>query len=256
MFRDLSQQNPRISQKPKNLKEIDLSAMPRQSFSESALKQHGTVYYAPGSEKGFLHEEVNLWVEYLKKKRVAQEIGEADLSEDAQQIAKALQAVDAAKLKTPWNILYASYDPERVFSRLLIEHSDLFDSFVKMPDRGFYHFPYSYKPVNVARTHVKNENFNPDFFIRLRDSQKVLVVEIKGEEDRDTNQNKAKFRDGKRHFTTLNQKLDDAGKPWRYYFYFISPDDFTKFFEAVKEGPAKLKIWVSSLMQELEAKQD
>lgn len=256
MFRDLNQQNPRISQKPKNLKEIDLSVMPRQSFSESALKQHGTVYYAPGSEKGFLHEEANLWADYLKKKRAAQEIGEADLSEDARQIAKALQPVDAAKLKTPWNILYASYDPERVFSRLLIEHSDLFDSFVKMPDKGFYYFPYSYKPMNAARTHVKNENFNPDFFIRLRDSQKVLVVEIKGEEDRDTNQNKAKFRDGKRHFTTLNQKLDDAGKPWRYYFYFISPDDFTKFFEAVKEGPAKLKIWVSSLMQELEAKQD
>lgn len=256
MFRDLNQQNPRISQKPKNLKEIDLSAMPRQSFSESALKQHGTIYYAPGSEKGFLHEEANLWADYLKKKRVAQEIGEDDLSEDAQQIAKRLQPVDAVKLKTPWNILYASYDPERVFSHLLIEHSDLFDSFVKMPDKGFYYFPYSYKPLNAARTHVKNENFNPDFFIRLKDSQKVLVVEIKGEEDRDTNQNKAKFRDGKRHFTTLNQKLDDAGKPWQYYFYFISPDDFTKFFEVVKEGPAKLEIWVSSLMQELEAKQD
>ena len=256
MFRDLNQQNPRISQKPKNLKEIDLSAMPRQSFSESALKQHGTIYYAPGSEKGFLHEEANLWADYLKKKRVAQEIGEDDLSEDAQQIAKRLQPVDAIKLKTPWNILYASYDPERVFSHLLIEHSDLFDSFVKMPDKGFYYFPYSYKPLNAARTHVKNENFNPDFFIRLKDSQKVLVVEIKGEEDRDTNQNKAKFRDGKRHFTTLNQKLDDAGKPWQYYFYFISPDDFTKFFEVVKEGPAKLEIWVSSLMQELEAKQD
>ena len=256
MFRDLNQQNPRISQKPKNLKEIDLSAMPRQSFSESALKQHGTIYYAPGSEKGFLHEEANLWADYLKKKRVAQEIGEDDLSEDAQQIAKRLQPVDAVKLKTPWNILYASYDPERVFSHLLIEHSDLFDSFVKMPDKGFYYFPYSYKPLNAARTHVKNENFNPDFFIRLKDSQKVLVVEIKGEEDRDTNQNKAKFRDGKRHFATLNQKLDDAGKPWQYYFYFISPDDFTKFFEVVKEGPAKLEIWVSSLMQELETKQN
>jgi type III restriction enzyme len=256
MFRDLNQQNPRISQRAKNLKEIDLAdpkQMPRQVFSESALKQHGTVYYAPGSEKGFTHEEANLWVDYLKKKKVAQEVGEADLSEDARQIAKALEPVDAAKLKTPWNIHYASYEPERVFSRWLIEHADLFDSFVKMPDRGVYSFPYSYKPANAARTHLNNENFNPDFFIRLRDSYNVLVVEIKGEEDRDKNRSAAKFRDGKRHFETLNEKLSAAGKQWKYYFFFLSPEDFTKFFEAVKEGSDRLKNWTSSLMQELKA---
>lgn len=253
MFRDLNQQNPRISQKPKNLKEIDLSKMPRQVFSESALKQHGTIYYSPGSEKGFTLEEANLWTDYLKKKKVAQEIGEADLSEDARDIAKALEPVDAAKLKTPWNIHYASYEPERVFSRWLIEHADLFESFVKMPDRGVYSFPYSYKPASTARTHVKNENFNPDFFILLRDSHNVLVVEIKGEEDRDKNRSAAKFRDGKRHFAMLNQKLVDAGKPWTYYFYFLSPEDFTKFFDAVKEGSTKLSTWTSSLMQDLGA---
>ena len=253
MFRELNQQNPRISQKPKNLIEIDLSIIPRQSFSESALKQHGTVYYAPGSEKGFTFEEAKLWADYLKKKKFSQEFGEADLSDDARQIAKALVLVDAAKLKTPWNVLYASYEPERFFSRLLIEHADLFDSFVKMPDRGVYSFPYSYKPANAARTHVKNENFNPDYFIRLRDSNNVLVVEIKGEEDRDKNRSTAKFRDGKRHFATLNQELADANKPWRYYFYFLSPEDFTKFFEVVKEDPSKLKTWISSLMQDLGA---
>lgn len=255
MFRDLNQQNPRSSQRAKNLREIDLSdpkQMPRQGFSESELKQHGTIYYAPGSEKGFAHEEVNLWADYLKKKKAYQDVGEADLSEDARQIAKALVPVDTAKLKTPWNIHYASYEPERLFSRWLIEHAGLFESFVKMPDRGVYFFPYSYKPANAARTHVKNENFNPDFFIRLRDSHDILVVEIKGEEDRDKNRSAAKFRDGKRHFATLNQKLADANKPWKYHFYFLAPDDFTRFFEAVKEGPDRLKQWSSSLMQKLE----
>jgi len=255
LFRDLNQQNPRISQRAKNLIEIDLadpSQMPRQVFSESALKQHGTIYYAPNSENGFTFEEGKLWTDYLKKKNIAQELEESNLSEDARQIANALQPVDAAKLKTPWNILYASYDPERVFSHLLIEHANLFESFVKMPDRGVYSFPYSYKPANVARTHVKNENFNPDYFIRLADSNNVLVVEIKGEEDRDKNRSAAKFRDGKRHFATLNQKLGDSNEPWRYYFYFLSPEDFTKFFEMIKSDPVKLKPWNSSLMQELE----
>jgi type III restriction enzyme len=241
------------------LREIDLAdpkQMPRQVFSESQLKQHGTVYYAPGSERGFVHEEANLWADYLKKEKVAEEIGEGDLSEDAVQIAKALELVDAAKLKTPWNIHYASYEPERVFSRWLIEHADLFESFIKMPDRGVYSFPYSYKPAKAARTHVKNENFNPDFFIRLRDSHDVLAVEIKGDEDRDMNRNSAKLREGKRHFDTLNEKLTAAGKPWKYYFYFLSPEDYTRFFEAVKDGPRTLRNWTSSLMQELEADAD
>jgi type III restriction enzyme len=223
MFRSTNQTNPRVSQKPKNLVEIDLSQMPRQTFSESALKSHGTVYYGEGSENGFSHEESSLWADYLKKKKVAQELGEEDLNEDVKQIIKALVPVAAANLKTPCNILYASYKPEGRFSLWLIEHSDLFQSFVKMPDKGFYSFPYSFKPALSARTHVKNENFNPDYFVRLRDSHDILVIEIKGDEDRDSGRSAAKFRDGKRHFETLNEKLADAGKPWRYHFYFVSP---------------------------------
>ena len=83
---------------------------------------------------------------------------------------------------------------------------------------------------------MKNENFNPDFFIRLTESYNILVVEIKGEENRDENRSAAKYRDGKRHFKILNQKLTDDNKPWRYYFYFLSSDDFTKFFETIKQG--------------------
>lgn len=252
MFRELNQQNPRISQKPKILIPVNLAAMPRQTFSESALKQHGTVYYAPGSADGFTHDEANLWADYLKKKQLSAQVGDADLSEDARQIAKALEPVDAAALKTPWNILYASYDPERIFTRWLIEHADLFDSFVKMPDRGVYSFPYSYKPAGVARTHVRHDNFNPDFFIRLAGSHNILVVEIKGEEDRDKNRSAAKFRDGKRHFDMLNYHLALAGEQWKYYFYFISPQDFTKFFEAAEGSIANLKNWTSSLMQALQ----
>lgn len=251
MFRDLNQQNPRISQKPKILIPVNLAAMPRQSFSESALKAHGTVYYAPGSSDGFARDEANLWADYLKKKQTAAQVGEENLSEDARQIAKSLEPVDAAALKTPWNILYASYEPERVFVRWLIQHADLFDSFVKMPDRGLYSFPYSYKPAGAARTHVRHDNFNPDFFIRLAGSHNILVVEIKGEEDRDRNRSAAKFRDGKRHFDMLNYNLALAGEPWKYYFYFISPSDFTRFFEAAEGDLAKLKTWTSSLMQSL-----
>ena len=255
MFRELNQQNPRISQKPKILIPVNLASMPRQTFSESALKEHGTVYYASGSADGFTHDEANLWADYLKKKQAVAQVGEENLSEDTRQIAKSLEPVDAAALRTPWNILYASYEPERIFARWLIQHADLFDSFVKMPDRGLYSFPYSYKPAGGARTHVRHDNFNPDFFIRLANSHDILVVEIKGEEDRDRNRSAAKFRDGKRHFDMLNYHLALVGEPWKYHFYFVSPQDFTKFFEAAEAGLAQLKNWTSSLMQALQAPQ-
>jgi len=110
---------------------------------------------------------------------------------------------------------------------------------------------YSYKPAHAARTHVRNGNFNPDFFLRLRESHGILVVEIKGEEDRDKNRSAAKFRDGKRHCATLNKKLAEAAEPRRYHFLFLSPNDFTKFFEEVANS--SVKGWKSGLMQELGA---
>ena len=69
--------------------------------------------------------------------------------------------------RLPWNVHYVSHEPERKFSDLLFENADLFDAFVKMPNMGGYAFPYSYKPAKAAKTHVANENFNPDFFIKL-----------------------------------------------------------------------------------------
>ena len=93
-----------------------------------------------------------------------------------------------------------------------------------------------------------NENFNPDFFLRLKDSHDVLVVEIKQDGD-DNNRNKAKFRDANAHFKRLNEVLTEAAKPWRYHFYFLSPEDYTMFFDRIQDG--KYNGWRSGLMREL-----
>jgi hypothetical protein len=71
---------------------------------------------------------------------------------------------------------------------------------------GAYAFPYSFKPAEAARTHVANEHFNPDCFIKLSARYDILVVEVKAEGD-DSNRNRAKCRDGLKHFETLNQRL-------------------------------------------------
>ena len=65
----------------------------------------------------------------------------------------------------------------------------------------------------------------------------------------DSNRNKAKYRDGQKHFETLNTRLAEIKEPWRYHFYFLSPDDYTSFFEQVR---SKTYIgWKSGLMQTL-----
>jgi type III restriction enzyme len=65
----------------------------------------------------------------------------------------------------------------------------------------------------------------------------------------DSNRNRAKCRDGLRHFETLNARLTEAAEPWRYHFYFLSPDDFTQFFAAVRRR--QYAGWRSGLMQDL-----
>ena len=77
-----------------------------------------------------------------------------------------------------------------------------------------------------------------------------MVVEIKAEGD-DSNRNRAKCRDGLKHFETLNGRLKASGEPWRYHFYFLSPEDYTSFFEHVRNE--SYAGWRSGLMQELDA---
>jgi type III restriction enzyme len=99
-----------------------------------------------------------------------------------------------------------------------------------------------------ATTHAKTENFNPDFILKLAGRDIVLVVEIKSDGD-DDNRNKAKLREAKEHFKRLNERLEAAGRTWRYHFYFLSPHDYGTFFSAI--GKDRLEF-VSSLMTDLQ----
>jgi len=246
MFRGLDKEHPRMSQTAKEIVAVDLTSVPRQSFSESSLKEHGSLYAVEGDSNAFGGHETFLWEQYSKWKKLAA-IDESALSEDVRLISQRINSVGSDQFKSPWNIHYASHGPERKFSDLLFENSALFDSFVKMPDTGGYAFPYSYKPAKAAKTHVANENFNPDFFIKVGESNDILVVEIKADGD-DSNRNRAKYRDGLKHFLTLNERLKEAGEKWKYHFYFLSPDDYTKFFEQIRHK--KYAGWKSGLMQQ------
>lgn len=248
MFRGVDQQSPRFSQKAGDLVPVDIEAVPAQSFSESALKSHGNVWYAREAPPAFAGPELELWKQYQSFVKQYGEYGD-QANEQAQAIAPRIHQVDLQRFKTPWTMHYASHEPERLFSALLFDHADLFDAFVKMPDRGAYSFPYSYKPSKTGKTHTANENFNPDYFLKVAKATDILVVEIKQDDD-DSNRNRAKYRDGLRHFDALNKRLAEAGQAWRYYFKFLSPEDYTAFLACVTHGD--YRNWKSSLMTALD----
>jgi type III restriction enzyme len=213
------------------------------------LKEHGTLWTVQDDPSPFSGQEVHLWEQYLRFCKQFAEWRE-EASDPAKAIGARIQRVDLDKFKMPWNVHYASHEPERKFSDLLFENAHLFDAFAKMPNTGGYAFPYSYKPAKAAKTHVTNENFNPDFFVKLIAGNDILAVEVKAEGD-DSNRNRAKCRDGLKHFETLNERLTEAGEPWLYHFYFLSPEDYTSFFEQVRNK--SYAGWRSGLMQELDA---
>ena len=253
MFRELDKEVPRMKMKPDSLYPIYMEKMSPQSFSESSIKEKSYVYYTKDSINSLSAEQKTLFGEFLEDKanynQVREKVVKYGGNEDEIRFLKEnlLEKADN-EFKTPLNMLFVSYDPEHRFTNSLFNNIDLFASIFKSPDKGFYWFPYSYKPGEKGRTHSKHENFNPDFFVKLKDKNEILVVEIK--EDGDTKQrNKAKYRDGKAHFDSLNNKLKEKGIDWEYHFYFLSPEDRTEFFQAIRDG--RYRDWKSGLMQEL-----
>jgi type III restriction enzyme len=247
LFRELNVEHPRLSQVADSLVSVDLSTTPRQSFSENLLKEHGTLYTVDGDTLPFTGDEKVLWERYQKLLGMWQQY-ESDASDDAKAIGPRLQVVPQERFKTPWNAHFVTHEPERQFSDLLFVNVERFDGVVKIPNVGVYSFPYSYKPMGKGRSHVTNDRFNPDFFLKVAGKNEVIVVEIKSDGD-DAYRNRAKCRDGLKHFAELNEALVRAGETWRYTFLFLSPSDFPEFFDAVRSGT--YTSWQSGLMLKL-----
>ncbi|WP_100628020.1 DEAD/DEAH box helicase [Algoriphagus formosus] len=258
MFREAGKQVVRLILKAHNTSEIKLKNLPTQTFSESSIKRNGYLFYSKEGLNALKKEEYAILKDYLEDKDKIQTGGLSVVKEVAEKYGGNLQEVDFLdqnliqvddeNLKTIHNLVYVSFDPERQFLKALQANIDLIDSFLKSPDKGFYSFPYSYKPAETGSSHVKRENFNPDFFLKLKGKNEMLVVEIKADGDSHP-KNRAKYRDAQEHFKVLNEKLQEKGVKWTYHFYFLSPDNYTDFFQSIRNG--KL-YWKSELMQILD----
>jgi type III restriction enzyme len=267
VFRETGKEAPRVSNVADALFEISPDHFPKLSFCEDSLKRNGFLFYTDKTEGFYKDEEKTLFktytgldkqIEELKKELIkpgsdailiSQKITE--LATLQGELSQHLQKVDEAKFKSALNALYVSYTPEIEFAKTLFLNTEVVDAFLKSADKGFYGFPYSYKPETKAKTHVKNETFNPDFFLKVIATNDIIVIETKKKDD-DSNKNRAKYRDGKIHFDNLNKKLEEQKLKERYYFKFLSDDgsDIADFFKSIKDG--KYKIWKSTLMNQLE----
>ncbi|HEV7331887.1 MAG TPA: DEAD/DEAH box helicase family protein [Flavisolibacter sp.] len=268
LFRELGKAVPRVSNKPDALIEIKLEKFNRQSFSEESLKAHGLFIYTENTGSTYTGEEKQTFsrftstdeeIEKVKKQIIEpgadiQELASklSDLDKLKSSLSECIVKKEQDKLKTPFNAIYVSYSPEKEFIKALLINIDLFDAFIKNADNGFYHFPYSFKPEGRSKTHVKHLQFNPDFFLKLKGVDDIIVIETKKADD-DSQKNKAKQRDALEHFKQLNAALEKKGIKQRYYFKFLSDDgnDIVQFFNTVKDKT--YKSWKSGLMLQLQA---
>lgn len=157
---------------------------------------------------------------------------------------KACNEINFFDFKTPLNLVISTRDPEYKFIKKYLtdnKNAQKIEAWIKSRDMGFYSIEYSYK----MNSHTKIANFNPDFIIKLKSDEDIYVVtEIKDNKD-DSTENKGKNRAAREHFKLLNEKLEASGIKEKYFFHFLSPNDYEIFFEYLRND--KLDTFVSEL---------
>lgn len=178
--------------------------------------------------------------------------------QDAAALHKALE-IDVAtnivevpntfSFKSPTNVVLTSHAPERRFVSKLLHHSNVpaIQAWVKAPGVGFYSIEFTWQRGGVGRR--KRGYFNPDFFILLKVSDTVVVVETKADGD-ESDQNRGKVLAAQAHYQVINDLLEQGGSSRRYAFHLLSPADYDRFFAALKEG--NVFEWRSGLQATLQ----
>ena len=215
----------RLEIEAKDLVKINTRDMKKNSLGVGSLRRDSTIFWDDYSMSTGEEADRKL----LK-----------ELEEDESLPRSALTKVaNKYNFKTPLNVVFASYAPERKFIKGLTsdETARAIDAWIKSLDVSFYSIEYSWRKGE----HPKQGSFNPDFFIK-KDND-IIVVEIKMDNDV-SDENRAKLRYAKEHFGRVN----DLQKEQRYYFKFLSPGSFDFFFKALMNGAYK------DFKSELEAK--
>ena len=219
--------------------DVDTKNVASQSISISSLRKDSSVFYSDDYENELKDENLKILSEFLN---------------DDSRLIKSAKNKNPYQFKTPMDLVFTTGKPEMDFVDYLcrLDVSEHIDSWIKSRDIGFYSIEYTWKKNSHQ---IKNQSFNPDFFIKIVKNNKTyfLVVEIKADGD-DCDENKAKYKYGIEHFDNLNEILAEVGKDEEYIFHFLSPNSYPEFFDYIKngkilEGQSKFRCELENLLQ-------
>jgi type III restriction enzyme len=177
-----------------------------------------TVFFGPDCERTLVDERVEFFREIQDP--------------DGPFSGAAVPVANTYDFKTPLNLAIADAGNEARFIRRMIEpqNAKAIGGWLKNPSQKFYAVEYAWKKGE----HPKRGEFSPDFFLKKGD--KIFVVEIKGDEEiaEPSPENQKKYEYALSHFQRLNEWLAKEGLSIRYQFNFLSPKDYNKFFEKLR----------------------
>lgn len=187
------------------------------------MRNDTTVFYSTDYEKEIVIEDT--------LRTMKEVIADDDMPK------KALIETNPITFKTPIDLVYTTADPERKFIKEIIkdENAKQITAWIKSKNQSFYSLEYT-KSTKAGR-HSTQHQFNPDFFILVKekDIEFIAVVEIKSDND-DSEENKAKYKYAKEYFKELNNVLAEKEIKQQYFFHFLSPINYSDFFEYLKDG--------------------
>lgn len=217
---------------------VSTKKIENESLAVGNLRHNSTVFYS----SDYLNELHTECLEILNA-----------VIEDETFPKSASKEINNFLFKTPIDIVFTKYEPERRFIERLCktEYSQKIDSWIKSRDAGFYSVEYSI--TSVGGKHSKIQSFNPDFFIKINDGKIIhfIVVEIKSDGDT-SDENKAKHKYAKQHFENLNSELKQRSINHIYHFHFISPNSYDIFFKYLNSGNLIAGKFRSDLEDKLE----
>lgn len=203
--------------------EISTTEREQESLSISNLRRDSSVFYTAD------------WGTEIQNQGMVSIFNEMVLDDSLPK--KAMKEINPYLFKTGTDIVFTASEPERKFVDSLSkkENAEKIKAWFKSKGQGFYEIEYT--TYTNAGKHSNQHKFNPDFFIEIvTDGKKfIVVVEIKADND-GSDENKAKYKYAKQHFTDLNRELKNAGIDTTYIFHFLSPSDYPEFFNYLRDS--------------------
>ncbi|GHT52562.1 type III restriction endonuclease subunit R [Spirochaetia bacterium] len=228
----------RISRDFEKLEKIKTQSKETETISVLGLKAGSTVFYTSNYRDEIISEDALIAYNEI--------INDLSLPRGA-----FMEVGNSYNLKTPIDLVFTFKKPEREFVQELVkqENADKINSWIKSSSMGFYSIEYSF----TKGTHTNSYTFNPDFFILLKDTEfeYISVVEIKSHGDK-TEENKQKYKYALEHFKLLNESLKKDGIKQKYFFNFLSPENYPDYFAWLRDGKLIKDLFKSALDRELE----